>query len=283
MFKTNPPQFFAHKSALENFVTHKHIITHNSQGELNAYNRRCPHRGYLMGEPGYRLDDQIICKFHGFKFDKDGNSIDCKCSNLPGKLVNISRSGLIYKNWIEPNHFWVDELEKETNFIYEHSKIGHSSGSWLWMMDVESDLLHVRKGGIHPKLAQQLDVEKDIKCEQGDDWVIQIHPNGWWLFVYPFLAVDYYRPGQLAITYTVPDNKTEYGFSWISQYYYNPDIPYYQKDYFETFVYDVWLEDVAAIEKLDLPFFPLKKSTHWLEDHSVHFGEWYNKNRRYSK
>ena len=49
----NPPNMYAHISALKNghFVVEDKIIF-NKDGQYSLKGRECPHRGYIMQEPG---------------------------------------------------------------------------------------------------------------------------------------------------------------------------------------------------------------------------------------
>jgi nitrite reductase/ring-hydroxylating ferredoxin subunit len=276
MFKTLP-KIFAHISSLDkgNFVLHDTILNKSEDG-VNMFHRFCPHRMYPLHNTGDHVEN-IICKFHNFEWDRDGNPI-----NNPKKLkcgtAEVGKSGLIFKDFVEPDHKWVKELASETELVYSHSFHGESKGSWLWLMDAEADLLHVYKGGIHPFLSQQIDL-KDITMEQGDGWILQDHPLGWWLYVYPFTFVEYGRPGCVMVNTIMPDDiNTEYGFKWISQYYYKPSIHPNNRIIFEM-LETVFKEDVATIELQKGDYFPLMKGINKYEDHCLHFGEWIRKNK----
>ena len=143
-------------------------------------------------------------------------------------------------------------------------------------MDAEADLLHVYQNGIHPFLAQQINLE-DLKLDQGDDWILQTHPDGWWLYIFPYTFVEY-SPGCVMINYVTPkDENSEFGFDWICQFYYDPKISIDKRYVFETLV-DVFKQDIEAAEKQKGPYFPLVKAMNKYEDHCVHFGKWYRKN-----
>jgi len=277
MFK-NSPKILAHHSAVsvENFATPEYII-HKSDSGVKLLNRFCPHRMYPLAQPG-NIINQITCKFHGFAWSKDGKPIN-NDKNIYCGTANIVSSGLITKNFIEPNHRWVTDLANETNLKYSHSMEGSSKGSWLWMMEIQADLLHIRQGNdvIHPTLASVTNLEQVI-MEQGDGWILQTCSTGWWLFVYPYTFVEW-SPGCLSINYTTPHNTdNEFGFDWITQFYYNPDVSEEKRKEFET-LEDVFKEDVNAIELQKGKWFPIKHPYNQLENHCVHFGKWVLKNR----
>lgn len=274
----NPPKVFAHKSVLDagNFVTPEFILNKNTDDRANLFHRFCPHRMYPMHTPG-EIVQNVYCKFHGFEWAQDGTPL-----NNPKKLscgnADIGRSGLVLKNFQEPNHHWVDDLAKETDLEYSHSFRGTSKGSWLWLMDAEADLLHVHKKGVHPFLSKQIDLET-IVMEQGDGWVLQNHPTGWWLYIFPFTFVEYGNPGMLMVNYPIPhDINNEYGFDWITQFYYNKDVSVDRRFLFET-AETVFKEDVATIELLKGGYFPLMKALNRYEDHGVHWGKWFKENK----
>jgi phenylpropionate dioxygenase-like ring-hydroxylating dioxygenase large terminal subunit len=274
---TNPPKIFAHISSIANgnFVVPEYILN-KGVGTANLFHRFCPHRMYPLADPGTHVEE-IHCKFHDFKWDRHGIPIN-NTKKLSCGQADIGRSGLIFKNFVEPTHRWVDDLAKETNLEYSHSFKGTSKGSWLWLMDAEADLLHVYKNGIHPFLAQQINIE-DITMEQGDGWILQNHPTGWWLYIFPFTFVEYGNPGMVMINTVVPhDIKSEYGFDWITQFYYENSVTHERRFIFET-LEQVFKEDVAAAEVQRGNYFPLMKAMNRYEDHSVHFGNWFRENK----
>jgi hypothetical protein len=275
MFKNKIPKFFAHISSLEkgNFVLPDFILNEKNN-EINLMHRYCPHRMYPMHEPG-QIIQNIQCKFHNFKWEKDGTPINNDKKLNCGKITK-GRSGVLFRDFVEPNHKWVDDLESEKNLHYSHSFQGSSKGSWLWLLDAEADLLHLYEEGIHPFLSKQIDLEK-IQMDQGDGWILQIHPTGWWLYVFPFLFIEY-SPGCLMINTVIPDNiESEFGFSWISQYYYDSSVDVNTRRIFET-CEEVFQEDVATAELQKGKYFPLMKAMNRYEEHSVHLGKWYKEN-----
>lgn len=278
MIFNKPPKILAHKSSLtdKNFVTPEYILN-NGQDHVNLFHRYCPHRMYPLAKPGEFVEN-IVCKFHGFEWDSNGNPTNNDRSIGCGK-AQIGKSGLIFKDFIEPDHYWVEDLAKETNLEFSHVVEGKSSGSWLWMMEIQADLLHIRKGEdvVHPVLAEVTNLD-DVGMEQGDGWILQTCSTGWWLFIYPFTFVEY-SPGCLAVNYTTPnDVNNEFGFSYITQFYYDPEIKPSKRYEFET-LQDVFLEDIEAIESQKGKYFPLMKTVNRLEDHCIHFGQWVTKNR----
>jgi hypothetical protein len=191
----------------------------------------------------------------------------------------VGQSGLILKNFNEPDHTWVKDLSKETELIYSHSLQGESKGSWLWLMDAEADLLHVYEAGIHPLLSRQVKLE-DIQMDQGDGWILQTHPNGWWLYIYPFSFVEYDYRGCVLINRIIPnDINTEHGFTWITQFYYRADVDINTRLLFET-AESVLKEDVTTAELQKGKYFPLMNPINKYENHCVHWGEWVRKNKK---
>jgi nitrite reductase/ring-hydroxylating ferredoxin subunit len=278
MIFNKPPKILAHKSVItdSNFVTPEYILnTKNNQ--VNLFHRYCPHRMYPLAEPGKYIEN-IVCKFHGFEWDKDGAPLN-NDRNIGCGKAEVGKSGLVFKDFVEPDHYWVEDLAKETNLEFSHIVEGKSSGSWLWMMEIQADLLHIRKGDnvVHPTLAEVTNLD-NIGMEQGSGWILQTCSTGWWLFIYPFTFVEY-SPGCLSVNYTIPnDTDNEFGFSWITQFYYDPETLPSKRLEFET-LSDVFYEDIEAIELQKGKYFPLMKTVNRLEDHCVHFGQWVTKNR----
>ena len=275
MFK-NPPRIFAHKAVVDkgNFVLPDYILN-KGDNTVNLFHRFCPHRMYPLHTPGEHVDE-INCKFHNFSWSKDGTPL-----NNPKKIhcgaTTTGRSGLVFKNFKEPDHSWVDELASETELVYSHSFQGESKGSWLWLMDIEADLVHVYKGGTHPILSAQINLD-EIVMDQGNGWIQQNHPDGWWLYIFPFTFVEYGRPGCVVVQNIVPNNDTEYGFKWITQFYYAPTVTANAKILFEV-LETVFREDVATAELQKGDYFPLMTAINRYEDHSVHFGKWVTENK----
>ena len=268
----NVPKFYTHRAALGygGFVTPKSIITKHEE-KIYALNRVCPHRAYLIGDVGTHSD--LVCKFHGFAFNPDGSPKNNVC-RMGKKELNLGRSGLVFENFNEPRSTeWVDILESEKNLVYSGSVVGKSKGSWLWMMDIQCDLFHIRKNGIHPSLADITDLDQ-IEMDQGYDWILQTHNRGgFWLFIYPYTFVEW-LPGCLSVNYTIPKNETEFGFDYVTQFFYDPFVSTKDRKEFET-IDLTFQEDIKAIENQVGPYFPLMESSSRLEDQCVHFGNWY--------
>jgi len=275
----NPPLILAHRSAMQNgnFVTPEYILNLKNDN-VQLLRRYCPHRMYPLGQPGNTMDN-IVCKFHGFEWTKDGAPVN-NDKKLACGSADIGRSGLVLKNFIEPAHHWVDDLASEQNLQFSHVMQGSSSGSWLWMMEIQADLLHIRSGEnvVHPWLSSVEDLD-DVVMESGDDWIIQTCSTGWWLFVYPYTFVEWSK-GCLSVNYTVPkDPATEFGFAWITQFYYDAAVDEKRRSSFEK-LESVFLEDVDAIELQKGPYFPLMRAVNRYEDHCVHFGQWVNSHQK---
>lgn len=272
-----PTTILAHKSATTtgNFVVQEYILNQGTE-KMNLFKRFCPHRMYPISKPG-SIVENIVCDFHGFKWSKDGTPIN-NDRNLGCGSANIGKSGLVFKNFVEPAHRWVDDLSQETELSYSHSYTGHSNGSWLWFMDINADLLHAQQESIHPFLSKQVSLD-DVEMDSGDGWALQTHPDGWWLCVYPFNFVEYSRPGMLSIMTVTPDNiDNEYGYTWLTQIYYNSNVTANQRMIFET-LDTVFSEDIKASELQKGDYFPLMKASNRYEDHCVHFGKWVTENR----
>lgn len=272
------PMILAHISSLDNdtkFITSNYILD-KKDFTVKIFNRNCPHRLYPIGQPGKRVNE-LHCNFHGLKWDKQCNPVNHNY-NLIESFADISSSGLISVNFTQPDSIWVDDLINEKNLQYSHSSFGNSKGSWLWMIDIQSDLLHIQQGEdvIHPEFSKQVNLNK-IKMSKGDGWVLQENEKGWWLFVYPFNFLEY-RKGCLAINNLIPHSyNEEFGFDWMTQYYYSTNVSLSEKQDFEL-IEQALQEDVMAIEKQKKPFFPLRTALNNLEDHSVYFGQWIEKN-----
>jgi hypothetical protein len=281
MFKKTP-KILAHKSSLNkgNFVTPQYILNKGTD-TVNLFRRYCPHRMYPMETPGTNVNE-ITCHFHNFKWNAIGEPLNNN-KKLGCGSAQVGRSGLVLKDFVEPNHQWVEDLANETNLEYSHSLQGSSTGSWLWMMEIQADLFHIRQGegAIHPVLSEQTNLD-NIVMDHGDGWILQTCSTGWWLFVYPFTFVEW-SPGCVSVNYTIPkDLHNEFGFDWITQFYYNNTVSESKRKEFET-LEDVFHEDVQAIEKQKGPYFPLMAAINRLEEHCVHWGAWVQDNLENNK
>lgn len=288
MFKIFP-NIYAHISALKNgcFVLEDKILIKNNDS-VDVKSRECPHRGYLMHNPG-DVVNHVVCKLHGFAWDKEGRPLEKTpyCSHFY-KLhhhgsVETGNTGLIFQNFKEPkNKKWVSLLSNIGDLSYAYSFTGSSNGSWLWLMEQMTDLLHIRQNGIHPR--QSLETPLDmINTDFGDGWAIQTYTNsqgeeGFWLFIYPWFEVEY-EPGKLTIGRITPnDLNNEYGFKWQMQFYYASNIGAIEKEEWEKCI-EVLKEDISAIENIKRPFYPLKRTVNKWEDQMKHWGEWYMANK----
>jgi len=260
-------------TAQGNFVTDNYILHKKDQG-VELFNRFCPHRFYPLAELGVTATDHI-CKFHGLAWTQDGspknNNKNIKCGS-----ATVGKSGLVFKNFVEPDHQWVTDLANEVNLQYSHTCTGSSKGSALWMMEIQTDLLHIRHGGVHPRLSTMVDLS-DVQMEQDDDWVLQTHNDGWWLIIYPWTFVEW-SSGCLGINTVVPNSDSEFGFSWTTQFYFDPVVSQEKRNEFVT-LEDVFKEDVGVIEGQRGPYRPLLNAMERLEDHCVHFGNWVKQNK----
>lgn len=270
-----PPRILSHISVMNtgNYVLPDYIL-HRENNTVELFHRHCPHRMYPLHETG-EIVDKIHCKFHNFNWDKNGKPIDNNKKLICG-TAHVGRSNLVFKDFIEPDHKWVDDLSKETNLKYSHFFSGKSDGSWLWLMDAEADLLHVYRNGIHPFLAEQIKLE-DLKLDQGDGWIYQEHPSGWWVYIFPYTFIEYGYPGKLAVNRVFPkDENSEFGYTWVTQFYYDSVHPN-DRLIFET-MESVFIEDVKASSKQKGPYFPLMNTETIYESHCLHFGKWYREN-----
>lgn len=278
MFKNKPPKIFAHMSALNrgNYVTNEYILS-KGEGEVNLLSRFCPHRMYPLHNVGDHVKE-ITCNFHGFKWKQDGTPLNNRNKLYCGSAI-VGSSGLLFKNFSEPDHKWVNDLTQEQNLRYSHNKIGHSKGSWLWMMEIQVDLLHIRKGqgAIHPDLSSVTNLD-EVVMEAGDGWVLQTSSTGWWLFIYPYTFIEHSKGCMAINTVTPKDENNEFGFEWTTQFYYDPSVHMKKREEFET-LEAVFIEDVGAIELQKGPWFPLTKAESRLEQHCVHWGNWVKKNK----
>jgi phenylpropionate dioxygenase-like ring-hydroxylating dioxygenase large terminal subunit len=290
MFK-NPPKIFAHSSALKNgnFVVEDGIILKDNE-QYSLKSRECPHRGYIMHTPG-EIVKNVVCKLHGFAWGSDGKPLSKEpyCDHFY-KLANhgnltLGRTGLIFENFNDQDNVeWMEALSKETDLDFVRTIRGESKGSWLWMMEQLTDLLHIRQDGIHPRLSLETPLnEENFNLSMGENYAVQKYTNingvsGYWIFVYPGFDIEF-EPGKLMINRIIPKDKNqEFGFDWEIQLYYAPWVDSIERAEWEKAI-EVIYEDMAAIENIKRPFFPLKRMVNDWERQSKHWGEWFLENK----
>lgn len=290
MFK-KIPNIYAHNSALKNgnFVVEEEIIFKNDN-QYSIKSRECPHRGYVMQEPG-DVVKTVICKLHGFMWNADGNPLDYDpCRNHFYKLhhhgeLEIGHSGLLFQNFKEDlNADWIKELSKLTDLEFDRTIRGESTGSWLWLMEQLTDVLHIRQNGIHPRQSLETPINNEyIKLSMGENYSTQAYTNvngipGFWVFIYPGFGIEF-EPGKLLITRVIPKNKKdEFGFTWELQFYYAPWVDKNEREEWEKCI-EVYREDIEAVEKIKRPYFPLKRMINQYEAQMYHWGQWYLQNK----
>jgi nitrite reductase/ring-hydroxylating ferredoxin subunit len=290
MFK-NPPNIYAHSSALQNghFVTEDEIIFKKDE-KYSIKSRECPHRGYIMQEPG-DIVKNVICKLHGFSWDDNGkplnNSLD-PCRNHFYKLhhhgeLELGTSGLLFQNFKEDlNWEWIKALSKETDLEFNRTLRGESNGSWLWFQEQLTDVLHLRPNGIHPRQSLETPLELVVQGFEEEivtqTYTLPTGTVGYWVYIFPWIGIEF-EPGKLLINRIIPkDINNEFGFNWELQLYYDPQIDKNEREEWEKCI-EVYREDLEAIEKIRRPFFPLKRQINDLERQMYQWGQWYLKNK----
>jgi hypothetical protein len=288
MFKKSP-NIFAHVSGLENgnLVLHDTIIVKDNN-TYNIKSRECPHRGYLMHSPG-DIVKNVSCKLHGFAWNNSGQPLskEAHCDHFY-KLhhygeASVGITGLLFQNFEEPkDEKWVKILSEEKDLTYSHSITLTSKGSRLWFMEQMTDLLHVRQNGIHPRQSLETPIDS-LSVNYGNGWAMQSYPTcygktGFWLFVYPGFNIEH-EPGKLLVARITPnDNNNEYGFTIVIQFYYSPYVDSVEKADWEKCI-EVYKEDIAAIENINRPYFPLKRTVNEKENLIKHWSDWYMENK----
>jgi hypothetical protein len=274
------PKILAHRAALSAglFVTPEHIIGQKSTTVANLLHRYCPHRSYpLGGTVGSHVQEGlgITCDFHGMTWTSQGDPVESNCSLLQRTAI-VRDDGLIVENFSETGQQWSHDLAQEDQLKYQRTFTGSSNGSWLWMMEIQADLLHIRPNGIHPDLSEKIDLAT-VTFSHGRDWICQNHSTGWWTFIYPYTFLEW-TPGCLGVNYVTPnDPKQEFGFTWNTQFYFAPTVSDEQQLEFIS-LEQAFCEDVCAIEQQKGPWFPLEHSSNPLEQHCVHWGNWVQQN-----
>src|SRR5262245_38033292 len=67
-----------------NYFGNSYVCFRNSQGAINIFDAYCPHLGAHLGVGGKIDKDQLICTFHGWKYDSSGTCIEIPyCQKIP--------------------------------------------------------------------------------------------------------------------------------------------------------------------------------------------------------
>ena len=240
MFKNKVPIILSHISVLDNgnYVLPDYILNKYFY-EVRLFRKNCPHRMYPLHEIGDHVEN-IKCKLHGFEFDNSGKAINDHPYKLNCQSYNLGKSGIVFKNFIEPDHEWVDCIANEKELEYSHSYTGESNGSWLWLTEIEADLLHVWKDGIHPWLYTQYDPYK-VELQNGENWIFQKQQTGFWVYVFPYIFIEW-TPGCLSLNCIFPKDNSEWGYNWMTQIYFDPKVSNEEREIFNK-IEEVFVED----------------------------------------
>lgn len=93
--------------AIYYFATHL-VLWRDEKGEAHVQDAFCPHMGAHLGHGGTVEDCEIVCPFHGWKFDCAGTNTDIPYSNRTNRKAKIltypviERNGFIY-TWYHPH------------------------------------------------------------------------------------------------------------------------------------------------------------------------------------
>ena len=64
------------------------IAFRDSEGRVGLVDKRCPHRGAALSS-GWVTDDQLVCPYHGFRFDSRGRCRHIPVNGADGQIRDI--------------------------------------------------------------------------------------------------------------------------------------------------------------------------------------------------
>lgn len=128
------------------------LLFRTSSGEVVALDDRCAHRSFPLSQ-GQRDGDTIICGYHGFRYDANGDCIEVPAMTVCPKSIGVRRYPLVEKGpllWI-----WMGDPElaatapiPDTSFLsspdWETSQgYLHLSGNYVSLHENLLDLTHL--------------------------------------------------------------------------------------------------------------------------------------------
>lgn len=157
------------------------IVLKSKDQKINVYIDACPHRGYPLSAGIIQKSGDLMCKYHGWCFNKEGN-----CTGVPG-LENIPRFKLNKVNsHIYDGLVWVSLLQdKEFTLTHKRPALDHSF-TWNYELDVPAYLLientldPMHTPYIHAGLVRSETEDKksvDIIIKNNNEFVEAIYKN----------------------------------------------------------------------------------------------------------
>lgn len=266
------PKILTHKDVFSNknfFGSGYYVINQSFQ----LFSNRCPHRGNKIIPPG-NARDHFKCGLHGWGWDDNGQALNNNV-NLRHHQATLGKSGLIYLDWSEPETArWINDLAND-RLEYSHGSKKYGTGDWRWQMEMHVDLLHVQH--IHPMLHNYVDCNK-LTSEKGYDWIAQYHEHGWWLFIYPFIHIEW-EPGCLYFSEMAPRENNQ-GYDVYIHYLFSSNTTKEKRHQFADMAETTFDEDLAAVNELSAvsKYRMPGNSKHPLEQDILHFYGWLEDN-----
>ena len=116
------------------------VIYRGADGKVIALHDRCPHR-FLPLSKGKREGDQLVCAYHGLKFDGDG-----KCTHNPHGTGQIPTAAKVASYPIQEKYgfvwIWMGDKEKaEPSLLPDYSELesGHENSLGVTYMHVKAN------------------------------------------------------------------------------------------------------------------------------------------------
>jgi choline monooxygenase len=201
------------------------FVQRADDGSLRAFHNMCPHRAGPIVWEGAGHQANLVCRYHGWAFDKEGlllNARDFGAEAPAGTCLSKIRAqswrGMIFvcldpstPDLIEWLGGFVDRCKEYPTEGYRfHSRtIRHTSMNWKIYNDNFVEGYHLPL--VHPAMCKEVDALDYVISGEGDPrWNIHTAPrrvgqtwSGVWGYFYPCFSFDIF-PGGMAVERWLP-------------------------------------------------------------------------------
>lgn len=201
------------------------LVVRDPDGQLRAFLNVCPHRAGVIAWPGSGRTANLVCRYHGWAFEWDGNlksardfgDSPCTDENSLTPVAVDTWGPLVFVNLDSHAGTLMESLGALTDEVshFDFDTLPHVrrlqrnlSCNWKTYVDNYLEAYHVPL--LHPLLGSALDVRSyrvtipdPSYCLHSCDTVEGASPAGRWIFRYPNLAINVY-PGAMNVERIVP-------------------------------------------------------------------------------
>ena len=195
------------------------VVARRPDGDLTAFLNICPHRAGPILWPGEGTTGNLVCRYHGWAFNWDGDLVSARDFGDSDDLCPEQRSlqsidvdewcGMIFVRIARGGPSLIDSLGglvsvvdqfPTDSFTFVRRMVRVLRCNWKTYVDNYLEGYHVQL--IHPSLSPALDmktyrvsVPEDGYCHHTCDTTEGSPSGGAWLFRYPNLALNIYADG----------------------------------------------------------------------------------------